>query len=90
MILAWASPFKCGSLDIDIVSKYKYLGLWFNEHYDVSIMANLRPYRYLQAELLVCLFQSIKLLGVFLCLVIALFTTEWYLPYLNMVQLFEA
>ena len=31
--------FKCGSLDIDIVSKYKYLGLWFSEHYDVSIMA---------------------------------------------------
>ena len=30
--------FECGSLDIDIVSNYQYLGLWFSEHYDVSIM----------------------------------------------------
>ena len=37
--LKQSTHFKCGSHDIDIVSKYKYLGLWFSEHYDVSIMA---------------------------------------------------
>ena len=30
--------FKCGSVDMDIVSKYKYLGLWFTEHYDLTVM----------------------------------------------------
>ncbi len=26
--------FKCGHVQIDYVSKYKYLGLWFHEHID--------------------------------------------------------
>ena len=39
MVLNQSIKFKCGSLDIDIVSKYKYLVLWFSEHYDVSVMA---------------------------------------------------
>lgn len=31
--------FSCGDVDIDITTKYKYLGLWFNEHMDLSVMA---------------------------------------------------
>ena len=31
--------FTCGNFDIDTVTKYKYLGLWFSEHLDLSVMA---------------------------------------------------
>ena len=32
--------FTCGYLDIDVASKYKYLGLYFNEHMDESEIVN--------------------------------------------------
>ena len=32
-------PFKCGNEQIEIVKKYKYLGLWFTEHVDYKYMA---------------------------------------------------
>ena len=28
--------FKCGAKEIEYVSSYKYLGLWFNEHLDMT------------------------------------------------------
>ncbi len=34
-----AYPFKCGSDSIDVVSKYKYLGLWFTDNLDLQYMA---------------------------------------------------
>ena len=32
-------PFKCGKESLDIVDKYKYLGLWFTESLDYKYMA---------------------------------------------------
>ena len=30
------SNFKCGDIGLDVTSKYKYLGLWFNEFLDLQ------------------------------------------------------
>ena len=32
-------PFKCGKDELEVVTKYKYLGLWFTEHLDFKYMA---------------------------------------------------
>ena len=33
-------PFMCGANRLDVVTKYKYLGLWFTEHLDLRYMAD--------------------------------------------------
>ena len=36
-----AHMFTCGELDIKLTEKYKYLGLWFQEHLDLNVMVKL-------------------------------------------------